>query len=151
MSKALWGIDLGGTKIEGVVLKSIDDPTPIVRTRVDTEADNGYDHIVQQIKKLVTIMQKESGLTPERIGFGTPGVLDPILQTMKNCNSTNLNGMPLKKDVESALGIPIEIANDANCFALAEGTVGGRKRNTPGRPGGIWYNKGHRSGGRNCF
>ncbi|MBO9570711.1 MAG: ROK family protein [Chitinophagaceae bacterium] len=131
MSKALWGIDLGGTKIEGVILKSIDDPTPILRTRVDTEADNGYNHIVQQIKKLVSIMEKESGLKPERIGFGTPGVLDPILQTMKNCNSTNLNGMRLKKDVEAALGIPIEIANDANCFALAEAQWGVVKEKAP--------------------
>ena len=120
MNKPLWGIDLGGTKIEGVILKSMQDPTPVIRTRVDTEASEGYPHIVQQIKKLVRLMEKESGLTAENIGFGTPGVLDPVLHTMKNCNSTQLNGMPLKKDVEESLDIPIEIANDANCFALAE-------------------------------
>lgn len=131
MNKALWGIDLGGTKIEGVILKSMADPTPLIRTRVDTEGEKGYDHVVGQIKKLVDIMQKESGLNPERIGFGTPGVLDPILKTMKNCNSTNLNGMPLKKDIESTLGIPIEMANDANCFALAEAKWGVVKEKAP--------------------
>lgn len=132
MNNALWGIDLGGTKIEGVILKSMDDPTPLIRTRVDTEGDKGYEHIVRQIKKLVDIMQKESGLTPSRIGFGTPGVLDPILKTMKNCNSTNLNGKPLKKDIEDILGIPIEMANDANCFALAEAKWGVVKEKAPG-------------------
>ena len=131
MNKALWGIDLGGTKIEGVILKSMEDPTPLIRTRVDTGGDKGYEHVVKQIKSLVDIMEKESGLKPERIGFGTPGVLDPILKTMKNCNSTSLNGKPLKKDVEAILGIPIEMANDANCFALAEAKWGIVKEKAP--------------------
>lgn len=131
MNKALWGIDLGGTKIEGVILKSMEDPTPLIRTRVDTGGEKGYEYVIQQIKKLVDIMEKESGLKPERIGFGTPGVLDPILKTMKNCNSTSLNGKPLKKDVEAILGIPIEMANDANCFALAEAKWGIVKEKAP--------------------
>lgn len=131
MNKALWGIDLGGTKMEGVILRSMDDPEPLIRTRVDTEAEKGYTHIVSQIKKLVDKMSAESGLKPARVGFGTPGVLDPRLQTMKNCNSTQLNGMPLKKDVEAALGISIEIANDANCFALAETRLGIVRQQAP--------------------
>ena len=131
MNTSLWGIDLGGTKLEGVVLRSMSDPTPIVRTRIDTEATKGYDHVVQQIKKLAGVMESQSGLKANRIGFGTPGVLDPILQTMKNCNSTNLNGKPLKKDVQDALGIPIETANDANCFALAETKWGIVKEKAP--------------------
>jgi fructokinase len=120
MIQPLWGIDLGGTKIEGVILRSITDPTPIIRTRIDTEALNGYHHIVRQIKRLVDEMMAQSGITPQTIGFGTPGVLDPILQTMKNCNSTALNGEPLQKDIEEILKIPVVLANDANCFALAE-------------------------------
>src|SRR5689334_3935198 len=131
MNKSLWGIDLGGTKIEGVILNSVSNPTPVVRTRVDTEAERGYDHVVLQIKKLVSMMEQQSGLKAEHIGFGTPGVLDPILQTMKNCNSTNLNGKPLKKDIETALGIQIETANDANCFALAETKLGVVKEKAP--------------------
>lgn len=120
MNSPLWGIDLGGTKIEGVILNDQGVENPIVRTRVDTEGSKGYDHIVNQIGKLVKIMEEQSGLKAERIGFGTPGVLDPILQTMKNCNSTALNGMPLKRDLERLLKIPVHLANDANCFALAE-------------------------------
>jgi predicted NBD/HSP70 family sugar kinase len=131
MNKPLWGIDLGGTKIEGVILKSMDDPTPVLRTRIDTEGHKGYEHIVQRIVKLVRLMQDESGLTPAHIGMGTPGVLDPLLQTMKNCNSTALNGRPLKKDIEELLGIPFELANDANCFALAEARLGVVKQEAP--------------------
>lgn len=120
MNNALWGIDLGGTKIEGVILPSLSDATPVLRTRVDTGGQHGYQHIIDQVVKLVTLMKDQSGLTPSRIGFGTPGVLDPVLQTMKNSNSTALNGMPLAKDLLKRLGVDIVMANDANCFALAE-------------------------------
>lgn len=131
MSQPLWGIDLGGTKIEGVILQPEQISKPIVRTRVDTEGFKGYGHIVDQIAKLVEMMKEQSGLQPTKIGFGTPGVLDPVLQTMKNCNSTALNGMPLKKDLEQKLGIPVELANDANCFALAEARWGVVKEKCP--------------------
>lgn len=120
MTQPLWGIDLGGTKIEGAIVPSLDNPQPILRTRIDTEGYKGYEHIIYQIDKLVHTMKQQSGLQPAGIGLGTPGVLDPILQTMKNCNSTALNGQPLKKDLEEKLGIPCVLANDANCFALAE-------------------------------
>lgn len=131
MNRPLWGIDLGGTKIEGVILPSTQDSTPLLRTRIDTEASKGYEHMVKQIGKLVQLMEKESGLRPERLGIGTPGVLDPILKTMKNCNTTALNGMPLQKDLESLLGIPAVLANDANCFALAEVQWGAVKEKNP--------------------
>lgn len=130
-SGPIWGIDLGGTKIEGVILPSLDEIKPVVRSRIDTEAHRGYGHIVDQITKLVEQMKKDSGLTPEKMGIGTPGVLDPVLQTMKNCNSTSLNGQPLKKDLENKLGIAVELANDANCFALAETHWGVVKERAP--------------------
>ena len=132
MNKPLWGIDLGGTKIEGVILDSEDITQPLLRKRIDTEASNGYDHILGQVKKLVNIMEHESGIEAGHIGFGTPGVLDPVLQAMKNCNSTALNGMPLLKDLEETLGKNIHIANDANCFALAETQWGVVKEKCPG-------------------
>jgi fructokinase len=132
MNHPLWGIDLGGTKIEGAILPSISSPVPLLRTRIDTEASKGYEHIIHQVQKLVRDMQQQSGLNPQQIGFGTPGVLDPGLQTMKNCNSTALNGRPLKKDLEAALKIPVAIANDANCFALAETHWGVVKEKYPG-------------------
>ena len=120
MNECLWGIDLGGTKIEGVILPSLHERQPIVRTRIDTEAHLGYTHILGQVKKLVALMQQQSVIQPKRIGFGTPGVFDPVLHTMKNCNTTALNGMPLQKDLEELLNADIVLANDANCFALAE-------------------------------
>lgn len=120
MQQPLWGVDLGGTKIEGVVLRSLTDIQPILRSRIDTEGNKGYEHILQQIVRLLKEMQEQTGLHPTRVGIGTPGVLDPVLQTMKNCNTTALNGKPLKKDLEQLLGISVELANDANCFALAE-------------------------------
>jgi fructokinase len=120
MNQPLWGIDLGGTKIEGVILESIANPTPIIRTRVDTEASKGYDHVIAQIGHLVAELKKKSGLIPATIGIGTPGVLDPTLKTMKNSNTVVLNGMPLQRDLEEYLQLPVVMANDANCFALAE-------------------------------
>ncbi len=127
----IWGIDLGGTKIEGVILPSITDPKPLLRSRIDTEGHKGYQHVIGQLAKLVEQLSKDSGLTPSRIGMGTPGVLDPILHTMKNCNSTSLNGQPLKKDIEEKLGISFELANDANCFALSETHWGVVKEKAP--------------------
>lgn len=132
MSQPIWGIDLGGTKIEGVILHPEGISKPILRTRIDAESFKGYDHIVHQIAKLVEMMKEQSGLQPVKIGLGTPGVLDPVLQTMKNCNSTALNGMPLKKDLEEKLGVPAVLANDANCFALAETRWGVVKEKSPG-------------------
>jgi fructokinase len=131
MSQLLWGIDLGGTKIEGVILQPEQISKPIVRTRIDTESSKGYAHIINQIAKLVDMMKEQSGLRPTKIGLGTPGVLDPIFQSMKNCNSTGLNGMFLKQDLGEKLNVPVELANDANCFALAETRWGIVKEKSP--------------------
>src|SRR5687767_7130406 len=119
MTNSLWGLDLGGTKVEGVIIPPGQNANPLLRMRIDTESSKGYQHIVNQICKLVELMEEKSGLKPTSIGIGTPGVLDPILLTMKNCNSTALNGMPLQKDLEQKLEMPVFLANDANCFALA--------------------------------
>jgi len=120
----LWGIDLGGTKIEGVILSNKDNPEVVTRLRVSTEKEKGYQHIINQIAVLMEMMEKESGLKPKKLGMGTPGALDPITQTLKNSNTTVMNGKPFKKDLESTLGIPVELANDANCFAIAETKMG---------------------------
>lgn len=120
----LWGIDLGGTKIEAVVLESREQPNVLKRMRVPTEAHLGYKHILQQIIKIVEVMIAEIGIRPQQIGLGTPGTLDPIMGVMKNCNSTVLNDKKLPQDLERILRIPIKIANDANCFAIAEATMG---------------------------
>ena len=132
MNQSIWGIDLGGTKIEGAILTSITDPTTIVRTRVDTEAAKGYDHIVGQIHLLVEKMKQASGMNPASIGFGTPGIIDPATQTLKNSNTTVLNFKPLQRDIQERLRVPVILANDANCFALAEATWGAGKEHAKG-------------------
>jgi fructokinase len=122
--ESLWGIDMGGTKIEGVVLKAPDDPEILFRDRLPTEADQGYEHILSQVKKVVGMMESKMGYIPDRIGFSTPGVLDPKLRTMKNCNTVVMNGQRMKDDLEKMLGVQVEMANDADCFALAETRYG---------------------------
>lgn len=129
--KNLWGIDLGGTKIEGAILKSSQNQDVLFRERLPTEAIKGYDHIVSQIVAMVDLMIKSVGYKPDRIGIATPGTQDPQLGVMKNCNTTELNGRPLKADLESRLGIPFSMANDANCFALAETRLGVVKEKFP--------------------
>jgi predicted NBD/HSP70 family sugar kinase len=121
----VWGIDLGGTKIEGVILDPAAPDKPICRLRVHTEAEKGYEHIVGQIALVCKMMAEETKLPlPERIGMGTPGVLDPQSQKLKNSNTQCLNGQRLQHDVEAATGVKFVLANDANCFALAEATLG---------------------------
>jgi len=122
--RPLWGIDLGGTKIEGVIVNSPEDPTVISRIRIPTEAAQGYDHIIGQIGKLVKMLEEESGLKATKIGMGTPGALDPNRQKMKNSNTTCLNDQPFLEDLQQRLKIEFKLANDANCFALAETMMG---------------------------
>ena len=124
MAEQYWGIALGGTKIEGVVLGATDAPDPLCRIRVPTEADRGYRHVFGRIAELVRAMEAEVGTAPARLGIGTPGVLDPQNSTMKNSNTTCLIGQPLQRDLEAELGVPVALANDANCFALAEARLG---------------------------
>jgi fructokinase len=120
----LWGIDLGGTKIEAAILESREDTTPLKRLRVPTEAHLGYEHVLNQVEKVVNMLASETGIKPSKIGIGHPGTLDPITNTIKNCNATALNGRPFKADLERMMGIQVNLANDANCFAVAEALMG---------------------------
>lgn len=123
----LWGIDLGGTKIECAVLDSNNNMDVVERMRLPTESVKGYEHILSQIKKLIDQVAEQVGERPTKVGFATPGVLEPESQLMKNSNTICLNGKPMKKDLEAILGVPVELANDANCFALAEALMGAGK------------------------
>jgi predicted NBD/HSP70 family sugar kinase len=119
-----WGIDLGGTKIEGVILPE-GSVEPVARLRVPTEAHLGYDHILSQVAKVVDELQVKSGLErPNSIGIGTPGVTDPDTGLLKNANTTCLIGQPVQRALSERLGCEALLANDANCFALAEATLG---------------------------
>lgn len=123
-NQTLWGIDMGGTKIEGVVLKNEAPYEVLYRNRIPTEKEKGFDHIIGRINKLVSMMKKETGLQPHRIGIGTPGNFDPSTGLHKNSNTTAINGQPFKKGLEDKLGLEIAMANDANCFAMAEAKMG---------------------------
>lgn len=115
---------MGGTKIEGVILESRENPQVLHRMRVPTEAHLGYQHIIAQITKLVSQLRTASRLEPEHIGIGHPGTLDPQTGTIKNANTTCMNGQPFNVDLEKSLGVPVRLANDANCFAVAEALMG---------------------------
>ncbi len=120
----LWGVDLGGTKIECAVLDRQNPTRVILRKRIDTEASKGYTHILQQVKCLVDEVATELNESPVQVGFATPGVLDPRTQTMKNCNTVCMNGQAMASDLAAILGCEVSLANDANCFALAETHLG---------------------------
>lgn len=124
-----WGIDLGGTKAEGIILGP---EGPLFRERIPTGAEKGYEHMLRQLETLVQRMEEVAGYRPSRIGMGTPGTLDPETQTMRGCNSECLNGQRLQEDLVKRLGVHVEIANDANCFALAETSRGVVARDFPG-------------------
>jgi len=115
---------MGGTKIEGVILESRENPQVLHRMRVPTEAYLGYQHIIGQITKLVDQLRAVSRLEPEHIGIGHPGTLDPQTGTIKNANTICMNGQPFNVDLEKSLGVLVRLANDANCFAVAEALMG---------------------------
>jgi predicted NBD/HSP70 family sugar kinase len=119
-----WGIDLGGTKIECAILDQNDPTQVILRERIDTESIKGYDHIIAQVGRLIDSVSQKVGIRPTRLGFATPGVLDPASQAMKNCNTTSMNGQPMAADLARIVGCEVVLANDANCFALAEALLG---------------------------
>lgn len=114
------GIDLGGTKIEGVVLD--DNGERRAQVRVPTPSQS-YAEIVGALTQLVATLEREVGETCT-VGIGTPGSVNPATGLMRNSNTTVMNGQPLARDLEAALGRSVRLANDANCFALSEATDG---------------------------
>ncbi|SDE30000.1 ROK family protein [Rhodospira trueperi] len=115
------GIDLGGTKIEGLVLDGAG--TERARRRIPTPRGN-YAATVSAVADLVATLEHEAGATAPRVGIGIPGTISPASGLVKNANSTWLIGNPLHQDLEQVLGRPVRIANDADCFALSEATDG---------------------------
>ena len=119
------GIDLGGTKIEVVVLAANEENQPgdiLYRTRMKTPAMD-YDATLRAIKELID--QADSAFGPfDVVGVGTPGAVSAKTGTMKNCNSTCLNGKYFPDDLERITGKQVVQANDANCFALSEAIDG---------------------------
>lgn len=124
------GIDLGGTKIEGIVLdeatrsESSAMPKEIARKRIPTEQQGGYEHILGRIKSLHDDLAASIDNAPHTFGIGTPGAVSPRTGFLKNSNTTCLNGRPLKPELEKLLGRKVEMQNDANCFAMTEALYG---------------------------
>jgi fructokinase len=116
------GLDLGGTKIEGIVLDV--QGRELFRKRVETQRESGYRHILNRIQELHGELAAQIKNQPHTFGLGTPGAISPRTGLLKNSNTVCMNGQPVKSDLESLLGRKIEIQNDANCFALAEALHG---------------------------
>lgn len=114
------GIDLGGTKIEGVALAA--DGRVVARERVATPRGD-YDATLAAVAQLVDRIENVAGARGT-VGVGTPGVVSPATGRIKNANSTWLIGRPLAEDLAARLGREVRLANDANCFALSEAVDG---------------------------
>jgi fructokinase len=113
------GLDVGGTKIEGIAL---DDGREVGRLRVPTPQGD-YEGTIAAIVSLVAGLERDAGQRGS-IGVGIPGSIAPGSHVVRNANSTWLIGKPFGQDLEGALARPVRIENDANCFAISEATDG---------------------------
>jgi fructokinase len=114
------GIDLGGTKIEGIVLDK--GGVERARLRVPTPGSS-YEEAVAAILDVVGGLERKAGGRCT-VGIAHPGAVSPATGLIKNANSTRLNGRPLKADLERRLGREVKMENDANCFAVSEASDG---------------------------
>lgn len=115
------GIDLGGTKIEGIVLRG--ESEVMLRKRIATPAAQ-YEATVAAVAGLVRELEQAAGASALPVGIGHPGAVSPASGRIKNANSTCLNGQPLRQDLEQALGRELRLANDADCLVLSEACDG---------------------------
>jgi fructokinase len=129
------GVDLGGTKIEAAVVDfSGESFQVVVRERVATERERGYEHVVDRARALVERVARDAGIDARKtpIGVGMPGSVTyrtgdggrSDVPLVKNSNTICLNARPFRSDLARAIGAPVAFANDANCFALAEAEWG---------------------------
>ncbi len=117
------GIDWGGTKLEIIALD--DNGITLLRERVFTPQDD-YKACIKAVHDLVLMAEEKTGRSGS-VGIGIPGTISPATGLVKNANSTWLNGKPLLKDIQEALGRDVIIQNDANCFAVSEAVDGAGK------------------------
>lgn len=114
------GVDLGGTKVEAVLL--LDDGKEALRQRVNTPRGS-YAQIVDAVVALVLDIERQA-MARCAVGIGIPGTISSATGLVKNANSTELNGHPLHHDLSERLNRPVRVENDANCFALSEAVDG---------------------------
>ncbi len=115
------GIDLGGTKTEGILLDEAG--TEMHRVRYPTPVNHGYRAIIGQMARITDELRNHAD-TPCTVGVGTPGGISSSTGLMRNANTVCLNGRPLQQDLEDAIGNTVRLENDANCFTLSEATDG---------------------------
>jgi len=116
------GIDLGGTKTEGIVMDTAG--AILFRERRPTPAAQGYEAILDNIRAIARHLETQAGGARCPVGIGTPGATSAVTGALKNSNTTCLIGKPIRDDLEKLLDRPVRIANDANCFALSEALDG---------------------------
>lgn len=114
------GVDFGGTKIEGALLDSTGEI--LIRRRVANPGD--YPGAIRVVADLTARIEQEAGHPARVVGVGIPGSPSPATGLIRNANSTWLNGKPFVADLKAALGRPVRVENDANCFALSEAIDG---------------------------
>ena len=135
------GVDLGGTKVEGIVLRTgAGDATEVlVRRRVPTERERGYAAVLETTRALVVEVAAVAGcdMATVPIGVGMPGHVTRRDGLVKNSNTTCLNGRPFRHDLGRLLGRPVCFDNDANCFALAEARLGAARGHAHGAVLGV--------------
>jgi fructokinase len=129
------GVDLGGTKIEGLALDV--DGRELCRKRVATPRTS-YEAIVDAVVELVLAIEQAAGRAGT-VGIGIPGIPSPATGLVKNANTTLLNGQRLDRDLSQRLARPVRLANDANCFALSEATDGAASPSALGTSEGIVF------------
>lgn len=115
------GVDLGGTKIEAVVMDP--DGAELIRRRIATPK-TGYEPILDAVAELAGTLWREAGAKDPRVGVGTPGSVSPVTGLMRNGNTTCLNGRPMARDLAARIDAPLRMANDANCLAMSEAADG---------------------------
>jgi fructokinase len=115
------GIDLGGTKIEGIVMGA---GSAILHRRRIATPQNDYAATLAAIVELVRELERAAGRQGLTVGIGHPGSLSPVTGVMRNSNSLCLNGKPFQHDLEALLSRGVRMANDANCLALSEASDG---------------------------
>ena len=115
------GVDVGGTKMEGIVLDGGGEVLEVLREPTPAES---YEDVLTALGGLIAALQRGRRL---KVGIGTPGALAMPGEVIKNSNSTRFNGRPLKRDIEQRLGYGVRMENDANCFVLSEALYGAGK------------------------
>src|SRR3989338_3903731 len=116
------GIDMGGTKIEGIALSPSGEE--LARRRVPTPAGD-YAATLRAVAQMVHALEQDAGASGSAtVGVGIPGAVSPVTGLIKNANSTCLIGRALDQDLALATGRPVRLANDANCFVVSEATDG---------------------------